>query len=82
MTTKERGLDYQQGKGNFLFSIAPRTALGDHTAFRGLFNRGIKRQRREADHSPPSSEEVKNGVVTPPVSSQRCFVYVTLTLLL
>jgi hypothetical protein len=66
MTTKEPGLDYRHGKGIFLFSTAPRTAFWDHIAFRGLFTRGIKRQRREADHSTPFSEEV------PPLS-QRCF---------
>jgi hypothetical protein len=27
---------------------------------------GAKRQWREADHSPPPSVEVKNGVLTPP----------------
>jgi hypothetical protein len=27
--------------------------------YRGLFSRGIKRQRREADHSPPTSAEVR-----------------------
>jgi hypothetical protein len=27
---------------------------------------GIKRQRREADHSPPSTAEVKNGRDIPP----------------
>jgi hypothetical protein len=29
---------------------------------------GLKRPRREADHSPPSSAEVKNGEVVPPLS--------------
>jgi hypothetical protein len=28
---------------------------------------GVKRSRREADHSPPSSVEVKNGGAIPPL---------------
>jgi len=28
---------------------------------RGYFRGGVKRPRREADHSPPSSAEVKNA---------------------
>jgi hypothetical protein len=37
----------------------------------------VKRQGREADHSPPSSSEVKNGGPTPPLAltSSRCGVY-------
>jgi hypothetical protein len=38
-------------------SIIPRT-----------LSAGLKRSGREADHSPPSSTEVKNGGATPPVS--------------
>jgi hypothetical protein len=34
--------------------------------YRGLFPRG-KRQGREADHSPPSSADVKNGGAIPPL---------------
>jgi hypothetical protein len=29
---------------------------------------GVKRQGREADHSPPSNAEVKNGGAIPPLS--------------
>jgi hypothetical protein len=30
------------------------------------FSQGIKRLKREANHSPPSSTEVKNGGAIPP----------------
>jgi hypothetical protein len=33
----------------------------------GPLSLGIMRPDREADHSPPSSAEVKNGVATPPL---------------
>jgi hypothetical protein len=38
---------------------------------------GVKRQGREADHSPPSSVEVKNGRVVPPLphTSTWCAAY-------
>jgi hypothetical protein len=39
---------------NFLFSASSRPALGLTQTFAG-----VKRPRREADHSPPSSAEVK-----------------------
>jgi hypothetical protein len=32
----------------------------------GTHSLGLKRQGREADHSPPSSAEVKNGGDVPP----------------
>jgi hypothetical protein len=32
-----------------------------------LLSPGVKQQGREADHSPPSSAEVKNNEVTPPL---------------
>jgi hypothetical protein len=35
--------------------------------YRGLFPPGIKRPGREADHSPPSSAEVKKGKAIPPL---------------
>jgi hypothetical protein len=36
--------------------------------YRGLFPHGVKRQRREADHLPPSRAEVKKGGPIPPHS--------------
>jgi hypothetical protein len=57
----------------FLFSIASRPVLGPihllPNVYQGLFPPGVKRQRREADHSPPTSAEVKKTRIyksTPP----------------
>jgi hypothetical protein len=37
-----------------------------YNGYNGLFRRGEKRPRREADHSPPSSDEVKDsGAILP-----------------
>jgi hypothetical protein len=49
-----------------------QTDSGAHAAsipvgYMELFPRGVKRQGREADHSPPSSAEVKNGGAIPPL---------------
>jgi hypothetical protein len=55
-----------QGKraGNFLFTTASRTALGPTQPptqrVPGALSLRVKRPGREADHSPPSSAEVKN----------------------
>jgi hypothetical protein len=53
------------GLGIFLFTTVFRTALGPTQPpiqwVPGAFSLGVKRQRREADHSPPSSAEVKNA---------------------
>jgi hypothetical protein len=35
--------------------------------YRRLFPRGLNRQRREADYSPPSNGEVKNDGAIPPL---------------
>jgi hypothetical protein len=37
-----------------------------HNVYRGLFPLGVKRTRREADHSPAFSAEVKNSGIIPP----------------
>jgi hypothetical protein len=61
------GFDSRQGLGIFLFTTTSKTtALGPHlTSYpvgtRGYFP-GEKRPGREADHSPPSSAEVKECV--------------------
>jgi hypothetical protein len=59
------GFDSRRGLGIFLFATVSRTALGptQHPIQRvpGVVSVGIKRPAREADHSPPSSAEVKNA---------------------
>jgi hypothetical protein len=53
------------GLGNFLFTTVSRTALGPTQLpiqwVLGALSLGVKRPEREADHSPPSSAEVKNA---------------------
>jgi hypothetical protein len=57
------GFDSRRWLGIFLFF---QTVSGAHPAsyswVPGAFSLGLKRQRREADHSPPSSAEVKKCV--------------------
>jgi hypothetical protein len=57
------GFDSQRGLGIFLFTTVSRTALGPTQPpvqwTIGALSRGVKRPGREADHSPPSSAEVK-----------------------
>jgi hypothetical protein len=60
------GFDSQWGLGIFLFTSASRTALG-HTyppvrRVSETLSLGIKQPECEADHSPPSSAKVKEGV--------------------
>jgi hypothetical protein len=60
------GFDYRQGLGIFLFTTASRTALGPTQSpiqwVTGALSLGVKLPGREADHSPPSSAEVKKCV--------------------
>jgi hypothetical protein len=53
------------GLGIFLFTTASRTALGPTQPpiqwVPGFLSLGVKRPGREADHSPPSSADVKNA---------------------
>jgi hypothetical protein len=60
------GFDSQRWLGIFLFTTASRTALGLTQPpiqwVPGVLSLGVKRPRREADHSPPSSAEVKECV--------------------
>jgi hypothetical protein len=54
---------FSEGAGNFSLHHSVQNASGAHPASypmgtRGSFP-GVKRPRREADHSPPSSAEVK-----------------------
>jgi hypothetical protein len=57
------GFDSRQGLGIFLFTTASRTALGPSQPpiqwVQGPLSVGVKRPGREADHSSPSSAEVK-----------------------
>jgi hypothetical protein len=60
------GFDSRRGPGIFLFTTAARTALGPtqpHIQWvPGALSPGVKRPGCEADHSPPSSAEVKEWV--------------------
>jgi hypothetical protein len=59
------GFDSWQGMGIFLFTTVSRPALGPTQPpiqwVPGVLSLGVKRLGREADHSPPSSTEVKNA---------------------
>jgi hypothetical protein len=61
----DRGFDFRQGLGIFLFTTASRPALGPTQPpiqwVPGAVSLGIKRPGCEADHTPPSSAEVKNA---------------------
>jgi hypothetical protein len=66
--------DSRQGLGIFLFTTASRPTLGSTQpsiqSVPGAVSLAVKRPGREADHSPPSSAEVKNAwsyTSTPPI---------------
>jgi hypothetical protein len=60
------GFDSRRGLGIFLFTTRSRTALGPTQPpiqwVPGSLSMGVKRPRHEADHSPPSSAEVREWV--------------------
>jgi hypothetical protein len=59
------GFDSRRGLGIFLFTTASRTALGPTQPIQwtpGALSLEVKRPGCEADHSPPSSAEVKECV--------------------
>jgi hypothetical protein len=60
------GFDSRQGLGIFLFTTASRTALEPTQPpiqwVPGALSLEVRRPEREADHSPPSSAEVKECV--------------------
>jgi len=60
-----RGFDSRRGLLIILFSTASRPALGptqgSYSMGTGGSFPGLKRPLREADHSPPSSSEIKNA---------------------
>jgi hypothetical protein len=64
-TVEVLGFNSRRGLGIFLFTTASRTALGPTQPpiqwVPGALSLGLKRQGREADHSPPSSAEVKEA---------------------
>jgi hypothetical protein len=66
------GLDFRQGQDIFRFSVASRPALGPIQPplqwLQAGLSPGIKRQKREADHSHPSGVEVKNDRTIPSLS--------------
>jgi hypothetical protein len=63
------GFGYRQGKTIFLYSTASKSALGTTQppiqCVPRVLSLRIKRQQREADHTPPSNTEVKNGGAIP-----------------
>jgi hypothetical protein len=68
------GFESQQGLKIFLFATSSRPALGPTQppiqGVPGALSMGVRRLGREADHSSPSSAEVKNAwscISTPPV---------------
>jgi hypothetical protein len=68
----DRWFESRQGLGIFLFTTASRTALVSTQPpiqwVPGALSLGVKRPRREADQSPPSSAEVKECVeIFPPL---------------
>jgi hypothetical protein len=59
------GFDSRRGLEIFLFTTASRMALGPTQPIQWVpeaLSLGVKRPGREADHSPPSSAEVKECV--------------------
>jgi hypothetical protein len=67
----DRGFESRQGLGIFLFTTAYRPALEPIQPpiqwVPGALSRGVKRPRREADHSPLSRTEVKLRGAIPPL---------------
>jgi hypothetical protein len=61
------GLESREGLEIFLFTTAFRPALRPTQppikVIPGTLSLGVKRTGREADHSPPSSAEVKNVLI-------------------
>jgi hypothetical protein len=84
----DRGFESRHVVRISLFTTASRTSLGPTQPpiqwVPGALSLGVKRQEREADHSPPSSAEVKNAwsyTSTPPyVFMTWCLIKHTFTL--
>jgi hypothetical protein len=64
---------FPAGAGNFSLHHRVQTCSGAHPAYlmgTGALSLGAKRPGREADHSPPSSAEIKNAWIytsNPPI---------------
>jgi hypothetical protein len=79
------GFYFRKGQEAFLFSTASRSALGPCQPpicwLLRTDSPGVKRQGREADHSPPSNVEVNNGGPIPPLPPRVfmawCFIKTT-----
>jgi hypothetical protein len=68
--TGRPGIDFRGGGYFLLFSTEPiLTGSGVHPA-KWALSLGGKRLESEADHSPPSSPELKNGGVISPLSAR------------
>jgi hypothetical protein len=70
----DREFETREGLGIFLFTTVSRPVLGSTQPpiqwVLGALSLGAKRPGREADHTPPSSAEVKNAwsyTSTPPI---------------
>jgi len=70
----DQGFEHRHGWGIFLFTTASRTAFGPTQPpiqwVPGSISLDVKHQKREVDHSPPSSAEFKNEwsyTSTPPI---------------
>jgi hypothetical protein len=62
---------FRQGQEVFPYSTATRSALGPTQLLiqwvPGALSPGVKLLGREADHSPPSTAEVRRDVAIPPL---------------
>jgi hypothetical protein len=66
--SRRTGFDSRQGQDfSLLHSVQTSLRRTHPLGARGVFP-GVKRPGREADHSPPSNAEVKNGGAIPPLS--------------
>jgi hypothetical protein len=59
------GVQSPGGVKNFLFFQSSRPALGPMQSVPGTLFPGVKRPRREADHSPPANAEIKKCSIHP-----------------
>jgi hypothetical protein len=81
--TMDRWFESQQRMGIFLFTTVSRLVPGRTQPpiqwLSGALSLGVKRPECEADHSSPSSAEVKNAwgyTSTPPISLHGAWCYV------
>jgi hypothetical protein len=60
-------VQFLAGERDFSLFHSIQTSSSAHPASRGFFPPGVKQLECEADDSPPSSAEVKNGGAIPPL---------------